>query len=165
MFSGDGKQLASGSEDKTIRVWDVKSGRLIWGPFRGHNHQVRFVGFSPDGKRIVSASYSGDVCVWNTDTGALVSGPSKQHEEGALAVVFTPKDTFGCAVSPNGKWIAENSTNNWKTVQVWDSRTGWVVATFSEHTEEVYSVTFSPDGKQILSASKDKTIQVHTLDL
>jgi WD40 repeat protein len=165
VFSGDGKKLASGSKDKTIRVWDVKSGRLIWGPLRGHNHNVRFVGFSSDGKRIVSVSYGGDVCVWNTDTGALVSGPSKQHEEGALAVVFTPRSTFDCAVSPNGKWIAENATNNYKTVQVWDAKTGQVVATFSEHTEEVWSVTFSPDSKQILTTSMDKTIQVHTLDL
>ena len=94
-----------------------------------------------------------------------MSGPSKQHEKGALAVVFTPGSTWNCAVSPNGKWIAENSPNNLKTVQVWDAKTGQVVATFSEHTEEVYSVTFSPDSKQILSTSKDKTIQVHTLDL
>jgi len=113
----------------------------------------------------VSASCSGDVCVWNTDTGALVSGPSKQHGEGALAVVFTPKDTFPCAVSPNGKWIAENRTNNKKNVQVWDSKTGQVVATFSEHTDQVYCISFSPDSKQILSSSKDETIHVHTLDL
>lgn len=94
-----------------------------------------------------------------------MSGPSKQHEPDALVVMFTPRSTFSCAVSPNGKWIVENRTNNWKTIQVWDAKTRQVVANLSEHTDEVYTLSFSPDSKQILSISKDKTIQVHSLDL
>jgi len=163
VFSEDGKQLASGSLDMTIRVWDVESGRLIWGPLRGHNECIYFVAFSPNEKRIVSASGGGNVCFWNADTGALVSGPSKQHEKGALAIVFTPNSTRKCAVSPNGKWVA-SALHYSKEVHVWDSKTGQIVVTFSNHIKAVMSVTFSPDSKQILSASSDQTIQVHTLD-
>jgi len=163
IFTGSGNQLASGSKDKTIRVWDVKSGKLVQGPLRGHNNWVRFVVFSPDGKRIVSASRDGDVCVWDTDAGALVSGPSKWHIEGSLATEFAPNSTHFCAVSPNGRWIV-GIISNQKAINVWDSKTGLLVLTFSEHTERVWSVTFSPDSRRILTVSKDQTIQVHTLD-
>jgi WD40 repeat protein len=165
VFSGDGKQIASGSWYKTIRVWDTKSGRLIQGPLRGHNNSVYFVAFSPDGKRIVSVQWGGDVCVWNMDTGACVSGPSKRHAAGTLAVGFTPSSTWAAAVSPDGKWIAGRlEEGNDSTVQVWDSKTGLLAATFEEHTDWIWSVLFSPDSKRILSTSDDKTIRVRTLN-
>jgi len=162
-FSGDGKKLVSGSKDKTVRVWDVKSGRPIHNPLKGHQFRVRFVAFSPGGERIVSASRYGDVCVWDAHTGALVSGPSKQHENGNLAVVFTPNSTWYCAVSPDGKWIAARKDGDLNTVQVWDSKNGQL-AISAEHTKVIFSVSFSPDSKHILSTSMDKTVRVHSLD-
>jgi WD40 repeat protein len=120
------------------------------------------VAFSPNGRRIVSVSHDGDACVWDARTGALMSGPSKQHAEGTLTVVFTPKSML-LAVSSDGKWIAQLQYTS-KIVQVWNSKTGQLAATLSKHTDYVYSVSFSPDSKQILSASWDKTIQVCTVD-
>ena len=163
VFSGDGKQIASGSWDKTIRVWDAKSGRLVLGPLKGHKRQIASVAFSPNGRRIVSVSYDGNACVWDISTGALISGPSKQHAEGTLNVAFTPKCTWK-VVSPDGKWIAGPLADNWKAVKVWNSKTGQIAATLSDHTAYVQSVSFSSDSKQIISASNDKTIQVHTVD-
>jgi WD40 repeat protein len=162
-FSGDGARIASGSYDKTVRVWDVKSGRLILGPLTGHRDSVDFVAFSPDSKRIVSASQRGNVCVWNADTGAQVSGPLWQHRKGALAVEFTPNDTSS-AVSPDGRWIAAYADNTLTTVSVWDSRTGQVAASVGGHTDQIITITFSPDSRRVLTASCDKTIRVHTLD-
>jgi WD40 repeat protein len=123
------------------------------------------VAFSPDGKRIVSASWDGGICVWDARTGALASGPSKRHDESTLTVEFMPHSTFSCAVSPNGMWIAARKDGDFNIVQVWDSRTGRLAATFSEHTDYVYSVSFSPDSKRILTTSGDKTVRVCTLNL
>jgi WD40 repeat protein len=67
------------------------------------------------------------------------------------------------AVSPNGKWIASRSKENNYLVHVWDSRTGQVAKSIGAHTGYVCSVAFSPDSKQIVTASMDKTVQVHTI--
>ena len=162
-FSGDGTRIVSGSTDMTVRVWDAMSGRLVLGPLMKHNDQIYFVAFSPDSKRIVSASRYGDVCVWNANTGALVAGPSLRHAEGTLAVMFTPNRACS-GVSPNGKWIATHTDDTYRTVHVLDSKTGQVTASLEAHTDEVMSITFSPDSRRVLTASWDETIRVHTLD-
>jgi WD40 repeat protein len=64
VFPEDGKQITSGSVDKTVKVWDtLMVGRLVQGLLRGCKSVVCFVGFSPDGKRIVSVNGDQDVCV------------------------------------------------------------------------------------------------------
>ena len=55
-FSPDGKQVVSGSLDKTVRIWDAETGQTITGPFEGHTDGVMSVAFSPDGKQVVSGS-------------------------------------------------------------------------------------------------------------
>jgi len=129
-----------------------------------HQDRVWFLAFTSNGNRIVSASLHGDVCVWDSDTGALVSGPSKQHAEGTLAVVFIPNSTFACAVSPDGKWIAGLPMGSGENiVQLWDSKTGRLHATLSDHIEHITSVSFSPDSTRIISTSWDKTIRIYNL--
>src|ERR1700729_2630676 len=84
--------------------------------------------------------------------------------EGALAAVFSSNGSW-CAVSPDGKWIAGNTESDRKTVFIWDSETGLLLTSFGAHSDYIRSVTFSPDSKQVLSASDDKTIRVHNLNL
>jgi WD40 repeat protein len=163
-FSIDGTKIASGSDDKTVRVWDANSGQLVQGPFR-HNNWVDFVAFSPDGTKIISGIRNEGVCVWDTTSGALLAGPSYQHTEGTLTAVVLPMNGYYCriAVSLNGKWIASRSKKNGNLVHVWDSRTGQLARNIDAHTEYVCSVTFSPDSKRIVTTSADKTVHVHTI--
>ncbi len=65
-FSPDGKQIVSGSYDKTIRIWDATTGETVAGPLEGHTEGVHSVAYSPDGKHIVSGSYDKTIRIWNT---------------------------------------------------------------------------------------------------
>jgi WD40 repeat protein len=163
VFSGDDTRIVSGSWDTTVIVWDAKSGQLVHGPMRGHTERALFAAFSPDGKNIISVSRGGNVCVWDADTGALAAGPSQRHEEGALAVIFTPYSTL-YALSPNGKWVERCNGGDSQIIQICDSMTGMIAATFEEHTDRITSIAFSPDSRRIVSTSDDWTVQLHTLD-
>ena len=68
-FSPDGKRIVSGSDDKTVRLWDAATGQPIGQPLTGHTDWVYSVAFSPDGKRIVSGSWDNTVRVWDAATG------------------------------------------------------------------------------------------------
>src|SRR5262249_47787016 len=67
-YSSDGKRIVSGSEDKTVRVWDAHTGQGLL-TFKGHTDEVSSVAISGDGKRIVSGSVDKEVKVWDAQTG------------------------------------------------------------------------------------------------
>jgi WD40 repeat protein len=64
-FSPDGKTLASGSFDKTIRLWDVAKGQPIGVPLTGHTDKVFSVAFSPDGRTLASGSADNTIRLWD----------------------------------------------------------------------------------------------------
>jgi WD40 repeat protein len=111
-FSPDGRRIASGSHDNTIRVWDAAIGEAVAGPFIGHTGPVNSVAFLPDGQRIASASQDGTIRVWNVATGEIVVGP------------FTIGYTSHVAFSPDGQHVA--SLFGWM-IRVWDAATGELV--------------------------------------
>jgi WD40 repeat protein len=72
-FSPDGKHIASGSYDNTVRVWDADTGRIVSGPFTGHDDRITSVAFSPDGKHVASSSHDKTVRVWDIQSSQIVS--------------------------------------------------------------------------------------------
>ena len=150
-FSPDGKRVASGSADKTIRIWDAKTGDVVGVPFEGHADSVYSIAFSPDSQRLASGSRDNTICVWNVDNGQAIADPFKGHADTVFSVAF----------SPDGKWVASGSGD--KTVRIWDagaSSIGAVAHILKGHTNWVFSVTFSPDGERVASGSADDTIRI-----
>jgi len=143
-FSPDGKQIISGSSDRTIKLWDVATGREIR-TFSGHTDLVRSAVFSPDGKQILSGSSDKTVKLWDVATEREIR-------------TFSDNYVYSVAFSPDGGQILSGSYD--KTIKLWDTATGREIRTFSGHSEGVSSVTFSPDGRQILSGSWDNTIKL-----
>ncbi|KAH9002381.1 hypothetical protein EDB86DRAFT_3074161 [Lactarius hatsudake] len=148
-LSPDGQRIVSGSDDRTIRVWNAMTGETVAGPFNGHTGSVWSVAFSPDGQRIVSSSDDQTICVWNAMTGETVAGPFIGHTHWVLSVAF----------SPDGQRIVSGSDD--RTIRVWNATTGETVAgPFTGHYGSVLSVAFSPDGQRVISGSDDRTILV-----
>jgi len=142
------KLLASGSADKTIKLWDVDNRKEVR-TFSGHTGPVYSVAFSPNGKLLASGSADNTIKLWDIATGQEVRTLSG-HSGPVYSVVF----------SPDGKSLASGSHD--KTIKLWNVDGGSVKSTFSGHDGPVKAVAFSPDpdGKLLASGSVDNTIKV-----
>lgn len=154
-FSPDGKFLATGAEDKIIRIWDLAT-RTIVKYLKGHEQDIYSLDFFPDGKRLVSGSGDRTVRIWDVYNGQC--SLTLSIEDGVTTV----------AVSPDGSLIAAGSLD--RTVRVWDANKGYLVERLDSsnefgngHMDSVYSVTFTNQGKEIASGSLDRTIKLWTL--
>ncbi|ODV86697.1 hypothetical protein CANARDRAFT_196308 [[Candida] arabinofermentans NRRL YB-2248] len=154
-FSPDGKFLATGAEDKIIRIWDLAT-RTIVKYLKGHEQDIYSLDFFPDGSKLVSGSGDRTVRIWDVFTGQCCLTLS--IEDGVTTV----------AVSPDGTLIAAGSLD--RTVRVWDAQQGYLVERLDSanesgngHMDSVYSVTFTHDGKEIASGSLDRTVKLWSL--
>ncbi|PVF95775.1 WD40 repeat-like protein, partial [Serendipita vermifera] len=147
--SFDGTRIVSGSDDRTIRVWNAETGEMVVGQSQAHTDWVTSVSFSRDGTRIASGSKDMTIRVWDALTADMVAGPCKSHTNNVRSIAFLP----------NGTCIASGFTKS--TIQVWNAETGEVVrGPFRGHRRWVTSVSISSDGACIASGSHDKTIRL-----
>ncbi|MGO8791498.1 MAG: WD40 repeat domain-containing serine/threonine protein kinase [Terriglobia bacterium] len=147
-FSSDGRLLASGSVDRTVKIWDVAT-RQLKQTLAGHQNFVVAVAFSPDGDLLASGSTDNTMKVWDVASGNLLQtldGDAKGNS--VLCVAF----------SPDGRLVAAGRWGN--IIELWN-RSAWTLRqTLTGHNAPVSTVAFSPDGRLLASGSDDKTIKL-----
>lgn len=145
-WSPDGAYLATSSFDKSIRIWDVRSGACVL-TLVAHTAFVMSVAWSPDGQHLASASGDTTIRLWEADSGELLH-TLEGHNECVNYVSW----------SPDGQRLASSSDD--RTIRLWDTATGAHLQTLLGHTAPVSYVSWSPEGKRLASASSDRTIRV-----
>lgn len=148
-FSPDGKRIVSTSSfDNTIRIWDAETGAEL---NKISFPSACFAIFSPDSRSIASiASYGKTIHIWDTESGTIIH--TLEHTGFLESIAF----------SLDGKYIVSSagSISDENVITIWDVKMGKKLKTISGHTKQINSVSFSPDGKCIVSASEDGTIRI-----
>lgn len=164
-WSPDGQNIASASDDATVQVWDVATGRRIF-TYLNHDSEVFAVAWSPDGQHIASGGWDHIVQVWDAVHTARRVASVLRWLKALVSFVaisgFTYHSHTGqvytVAWSPDGQDIA--SAGNDHTVQVWQALTGRNITTYGGHTDLVRSLAWSPDGKHIASGGSDHSLRI-----
>jgi WD40 repeat protein len=142
--------LVSGSNDKSLRVWDLDMGKQVGKPLLDHDAKVHRIAASPDGRWIVSGANNGSILVWEVATNKTelkrVPISFKGHESAVWDVVFAPDSKTFASASPD------------KTLCVWKRETGKIVFGPLKVGSYAFSVTYSLDGTKLAAGTGEHII-------
>ncbi|CUA76475.1 Vegetative incompatibility protein HET-E-1 [Podospora anserina] [Rhizoctonia solani] len=150
-ISPDCKRVASGSQNNTVCIWDIKTGQVVVGPLQVASvidyTPVESISYSSDGLQLVSGSRDGTICVWDAQCGNLMLRLLEENLGEINSVNF----------SPNGGYIISSSSN--KFVRLWDAHHKQMVPDLLPgHTDNIQAVRFSPDGTRIVSSAQNNNL-------
>jgi WD40 repeat protein len=149
-FSPDGRSLALGGADGQVGIREMPSGR-VRAVLKGHVDVVRSVAFSPDGRRLISTGQNRLIMLWDTVRGVTIR---RLGGAGSNCVQFG-------AFSPDGRIIAMGESG-WcpQGITLFDEETGAVRDRLPVHARGINTLAFSPDGRLLAGAVKDRSIRL-----
>jgi WD40 repeat protein len=150
VFDPSGQRVLTGSTDRTARIWDARTGKLLL-TLSGHRATLTSVAFSGDGTRALTTSMDHTARIWDARSGQLLyelSGHTDVIESGTFSLDGTRVLTAG----------------HDNTARIWDVHSGRLMQTLSGHGDRVTVATFSRDSHYILTASWDKTARLWDSD-
>jgi len=146
VFSPDGKKIATSSHDGSIKLWDARSGRLLW-TFAEEGRNFNCAAFSPDGSRIALGMENGMLRIFDAHSGDILK--SWGAHEGAI---------ISLAFSPDSSRLLSGSKD--RTASLWDAVSGASLFTVRDHGDWVTGVAFAPDGKAFVTGSPDRSLRL-----
>jgi WD40 repeat protein/serine/threonine protein kinase len=146
--SPDGRLVATGSWDRSAKLWDASTGLAVRKLEGGHAGYINSVEFSADGRELLTASDDGTARIWNVETGQPTDVIFRGHQGRVLTATY----------SPDGRRVLTTSSD--KTAAIWDRATGQRLSELPGHTWAVLCGRFSSDGLRIITGSEDNTARI-----
>jgi ribosome assembly protein 4 len=150
-FSPDGKNLATGGGDCTVRIWDIYT-ETPHHTLEGHKDWVFFVSFSPDCKRLASGGKDKQIFIWDVAKGEQAVKPLTGHKDYVTSLSWEPFHK-----NSECRYLVSSSKD--KTCRIWDTITSTCLKSLTGHTEMVTKVIWGGEDL-IYSASRDTSIKV-----